>query len=202
MPADRDAGSRQPGHIGRGNGAGTVRTNASAVPHESSWSPGPAACAPTVAAWWSWPAVVSTAPASRARPSAFRTVPRAVPDVTSGGSRLAGAPDQVQVVRAPAPRGQVEPAGAGGQRGRRSRESPPRHATIHSAMFRRVTAVATGRIVVHLPAVLGQRPLPRNGRPAGVAERLVLRQRVSSSATSPTSRLSCQAMTGATGTLA
>src|SRR4051794_15319610 len=76
----------------RSSGA-TARTNASAVPHESSTSPSPTAPAPTAALRWSWPPTASTAP--RASGSASSTSPSGVPAGTGWGRRSAGAPDHV-----------------------------------------------------------------------------------------------------------
>src|SRR3954470_1723941 len=78
----------------RSSGA-TARTNASAVPHESSTSPSPTAPAPTAALRWSWPPTASTAP--RASGSASPTPPSGVPPATGSGSIPAGAPDQASV---------------------------------------------------------------------------------------------------------
>src|SRR4051812_13714873 len=73
------------------SGGATTRTSASAVPHESSTSPGATTPTPTPAARWSWPATVSAAPrASASAPGA--TVPAGVPARTGSGSRSSGIP--------------------------------------------------------------------------------------------------------------
>ena len=121
--------------------AGTVRTRASAVPQESSWSSGAAACAPSAAAWWSWPAVVSTAPTSRATPQSAPARPSAVPEVTRGANRPVSAPDQstasVHQSRAARSSQPVRDASDASEA-----SSPPSPRTTHSAMLRRRTAVA------------------------------------------------------------
>ena len=120
-------------------GAGTVRTRASAVPHESSRSPSAAAPAPTAATRWSWPATVSTAPARRPGAHAALTHPSGAPAWASGGSSAGGSPDQSRacghqsaVVRSSQP---VRDASENSLTG-----SPPSATTTHSGMPSRRTA--------------------------------------------------------------
>src|SRR3954470_4106028 len=70
---------------------GATRTSASAVPHESSTSPGATTPTPTPATRWSWPATVSTAPSvpGRATPS---LCPASVPATTRSASASSGRP--------------------------------------------------------------------------------------------------------------
>ena len=94
------------------NPAVTVRRTASAEPWESSTSPAPATPVPTAAAWWSWPAIVTTAPAS----SGWQAVPIGCPAATSGGISDAAAPDHASSSAIEGLLRHVQPAGAAGQR--------------------------------------------------------------------------------------
>ena len=132
VPADghaaRDAAPARGGVQRRG----ATRTIASAVPHESSTSPGAITPTPTPATTWSWPATVRTAPSAPGSAGAV-----AAPGVGAGEDHLG---EQVAGQARPGERVGVGRAGGRGRAGRCARRArartpaaPPRRCTIHSA---------------------------------------------------------------------
>src|SRR4051794_21528262 len=176
----------------RSSGA-TARTNASAVPHESSTSPSPTAPAPTAALRWSCPPTASTAP--RACGSASPTVPSGVPAKAGSGSRPGGAPDHASV-SSHQPR-----ACRSSQPVREASESsapcsPPSPCTTHSPTLSQRTPRALSsrwsRSQRYFATVRSAREeSPVVARNAGISS--------SSRAASSSPRESCQAIEGITG---
>ena len=148
-----------------GKPAGTVRTSASAVPHESSWSPGPAASAPTVAAWWSWPAVVRTAPASRGTPGVRRHPAQRGAGGDQRREQALGRAGPVEGLGPPAARRPGPASRCARPARRRSPRSPPRPRTTHSATLSRRTASAAAGSLSRCQRCLVSDHCERNGRP-------------------------------------
>ena len=174
-----------------------MRTNASAVPDESSSCPGPIARAPSADAWWSWPASVSSAPRSSGLTASDVSVPTGTPACTSGGISARVAPDHSSASshqsRAATSSQPVRPASDSS-----TTTSPPSRRTTHPLTSKRIVASRLDGSCLRSQRCLVSENCPRRGFPA-MPPNTSTPSRSARFATSSRSRSSCQAMTGASG---